>query len=117
MGESPVIFTRYPPSKSAQPDLPNTTNLLKPPRLNRTRCSSIDLERKPDMQEISSSTYENISGGFKATESHKEEKTVPCVFKWTPKSAAAVVKYHTKLLNMPKKVRISVEIFAFLISY
>ena len=76
MGESPVIFTRYPPSKSAQPDLPNPTNLLKPPRLNRTRASSIDLERKPDLQDTNITNSESTSGGFKATESHKEEKNL-----------------------------------------
>ena len=105
LGESPVLFTRYPPSKSAQPDLPQPTNLLKPPRLlNRTRASSINLERKPDLQDVNSTNPENTSSGFKATESYKEEKSVPCVFKWTPKSAAEVVKLHTKLSTVPKKV-------------
>jgi hypothetical protein len=62
------------------------------------------LERKTDLQDENSTSPENISGGFKATESHKEEKTVPCVFKWTPKSAAQVVKLHTKHSTVPKKV-------------
>ena len=107
LGESPVIFARYPHPKPSQPDLPCPTNLLKPPRTKKTRASSIGLERKPDLEDVSSAKPKTISGGFKATEGYKEdETTVPCVFKWTPKSAAAIAKLVSNQSIAPQKVKI-----------
>ena len=106
LGESPVIFARYPHPKPSQPDLPCPTNLLKPPRTKKTRASSIGLERKPDLDDVNSAKPKTISGGFKATEGNREdETTVPCVFKWTPKSAAAIAKLASKQSVAPQKVK------------
>ena len=96
LGESPVLFARYPHSKLTQPDLPQPTNLLKPTRQTRTRASSVEFERKTEVDDANSSSPGTSSGGFKATEGPKNENTVPCVFKWTPNSAAALAKISLK---------------------
>ena len=93
MGESPVLFARYPLPKSSQPDLPQPTNLLNPPTMNRMRASSIELERKPGLEYIDSPIPEKTSGSeFKASKGQKSQNTVPCVFKWTPKASGALAK-------------------------
>ena len=108
LGESPVLFARYPLPKSSQPDLPQPTNLLNAPTINRSRASSIELERKPELQYSDSTIPEKTSGSeFKASKGQKEQNTVPCVFKWTPKSAGALAKINSKETLMLNKVRIT----------
>ena len=95
LGESPVLFARYPDSKRSQPDIPQPTNLLKPLNISRTRAHSVGLERKFDLEDANSASTKAASSSFKATEGQKEVQTVPCVFKWTPKSAAAISNLNT----------------------
>ena len=102
-----MLFARYPLPKSSQPDLPQPTNLLNTPKINRTRASSIELERKPELEFNDSTVAEKTSGSdFKASKGQKAQNTVPCVFKWTPKSAGALAKINSKENLMLNKVRI-----------
>ena len=90
-----MLFARYPHPKLKQPELLQPTNLLKPSKPPRTRATSVEFKRIHNcsqLDDITHSSEETISGGFKATEGDKNENTVPCVFKWTPNSAAALAK-------------------------
>ena len=95
LGETPVLFARYPHPKSKEPELLRPTHLLNAPRLTRTRASSIEVERREDAEHTASSSNEQLlpGGGFKASEGSKDkQQTVPCVFKWTANAAAALHK-------------------------
>ena len=74
--------------------------------MNRTRASSIELERKPELQFNDNTIPEKASGSdFKASKGQKGQNTVPCVFKWTPKSAGALAKINSKENLMLNRVR------------
>ena len=117
LGECPVLFARYPHTHLPQPDLPQPTNILKPPRQTKTRASSVEVERKTESDDANSSSSETVSGGFKASESSKNENTVPCVFKWTPNSAAALAKITLKETVVRHKVNIQLYDFCFMCNY
>ena len=107
LGETPVLFARYPRPQLEEPELLQPTNLLKPPMPTRTRATSIEFTRIHNcsqLDDIIHSSDETISGGFKATERSKNENTVPCVFKWTPDSAAALAKSVAKESFVLQKV-------------
>ena len=82
---------------------------MNPPTINRTRASSIELERKPELQYNDTTIPEKASGSdFKASKGKKGQNTVPCVFKWTPKSAGALAKINSKENLMHNRVSILV---------